>query len=1000
MAFVVVILLSLTLLIEVESRSSNTQKELLLVRNAAQTALFRALGDLQKHAGPDQRVTTRAEISGVPLPNSTRFWTGVWNTTNTNSEPIWLVSGNNPSPNNVPAPSPQPLGDNYVTISEAYDSENNGDFSSPDDAPSTIVPLQTIDDIQLGWWVIDEGVKAALSPVDGLSQDIDPRNTTDYLDYNQNTLLSNRLQHDPKFDFPDLYDSTLQSSPEEDILRRANELEHIATISRDFVGDEQTRASIEAELLHSITLDSSFVFSNTLEGGLKQDLSFLKTRDLESLTESNLQALYQDPDDLINKQIARLVQFRANPTVIQTDEVIGMQLDAATINEAANEKAQFRLSPVITEFQLSLGVAADDLGQSRSNETVSPVYLVHKLYLELWNPYTVPFLIGDPSMSAERGFSDLRVEVENLPSFVITNEETSQSVSGKIQTLSYKWSDYASRKVMRPGMIFQQTLPQDNYAPSAAGSNKTGVELTDLSLALPGKASDNYSGEFDFTDGPVAITIYAISETGDEVELFKAEIDQYPAFTVDYDPSNRATYFKRRITSEDGQFGMNHNSLETQGYAFAIRTRMLSEQEYPGSIQDISNWLSKSDVRKQKILVDLDKWDINEAWEEPILPYDFRVSFNDTDPGSFDPSESFKPDDFFHYGASSGRQDRIARFIDFPTGEIIEMGALRALEFRDYPMSGISNPWGESLNLLYDRYFFSSLPDPDEAVWDGAAKLANPRVTSHSSTPSLVSPDTAEQLLLSNGFNLNSTSVLAWRKILAGNTIPSSELEARYEQGSFPDPPSFFPVNDSLQRVFLNNPQSATFNLTEESSSPAYELVTRAQESNYVDRFSLNSLDWQNDLQHPAFIQPIRELTEADVGALAAAIVSELKVFYSLNNRPPYSISEYLESGILQQAIDNCPTINSRDGNVDQIPRHTPSSITQATLMNYLGTFTFPRSDTFVIRALAKYTNPITGNTSQAMCEARVQRLPDVHETPQFGRRFHIIEFSWLDEKF
>lgn len=992
MAFVVLLIVSMSLLIGVETANTSAALQQIRAKESAKLALNIALGELQKHAGPDQRVTTRAEIIGTGIPDSSRHWIGIWDTRNSNATPVWLVSGNNPSP--------QIVNSQLVKISQSYDANSDGDYSTSEDAPATLVPFQKIgDDIEIAWWVIDEGVKAPLVPVDGFTEDIDPLVEANYLDYNQSTLLTNRIQHDPKFDFPDLYDSSLNSSSEENTLRRAHELDQLHNISESLPIDKQ--ASVEGELLHASSLNTHFVISNTLDGGLKQDFSYLKTIDASSVTLGELQSSYEDPDDLLAPQLARLVQLRANPTAGDADDMIGMQLDAPTITEAENESVQLRLAPVITEFQLSLGVAADDQGASQSAETTSSVYLVHKLYLEIWNPYAVPFLIGDPTMDTQRGYSDLRIEIENLPTYTIINTNNGQSVNGSIPTLSYKWSDYASRKILRPGMVFKQTLPKDNYAPAAAGSNKTGVELHSLPGTMLGKASDAYSGSFSFSSNPVVINIYALDNSSNEIELFRAEIEGYSAFNIDYDPSNRATYFKRRITSTSGQFGINHNSLETQGYAFATRFRMLDEQELPGNIQDISNLLSLYDIRQQSIEVDLSSWDMNDAWSPgKLLPYDFRLNDSDTDPGFFDPSESFKPADFFHYGANSGRQDRIARFIDFPTSEIRDMSALRSLQFRDYPMGAIGSEWGQSLNRFYDRYFFSTLPDPNDAIWDGKQALANPRITPHSQIPLLNSSDTGNNLLLKNGFNINSSSELSWRKILAGNSIPSSELHARFEQGAYPNPPELFTIPDTLKGAFVNHPQSAIFNLTEDASSPAYEFLTQKSTNNYIDRFSINSVDWQNNLQHPAFLQPIREISEIETNSLATSIVSEIKAFYAQNNRPPYSLSEYLESGIFQRAIDDNPGINNRENNKDQIPAHTPSSITQATLMNQLGTLAFVRSDTFTIRALAKYTNPFNGNISQALCEARVQRLPDVHEQAEFGRSFHILEFNWLNDSF
>ena len=64
MAFVLLLLLSLTTLISVETRTSKSLQVRQQAEQAALLGLNLALGELQKTAGPDQRVTARAEILG------------------------------------------------------------------------------------------------------------------------------------------------------------------------------------------------------------------------------------------------------------------------------------------------------------------------------------------------------------------------------------------------------------------------------------------------------------------------------------------------------------------------------------------------------------------------------------------------------------------------------------------------------------------------------------------------------------------------------------------------------------------------------------------------------------------------------------------------------------------------------------------------------------------------------------------------------------------------
>ena len=106
MAFLLLLIISMTLLVQVETTVSQTGKAQLQARESARLALMIAIGELQKHAGPDQRVTARAEILGDGnFDPAARFWTGIWDTTDPTAEPKWLVSGESLDPAALPQSS-------------------------------------------------------------------------------------------------------------------------------------------------------------------------------------------------------------------------------------------------------------------------------------------------------------------------------------------------------------------------------------------------------------------------------------------------------------------------------------------------------------------------------------------------------------------------------------------------------------------------------------------------------------------------------------------------------------------------------------------------------------------------------------------------------------------------------------------------------------------------------------------------------------------------------
>lgn len=1001
MAFVLVLLLSMTLLVRVETTSSRIALNQLRAKESARLALMMAIGDLQRYAGPDQRVTARAEILGSDTndnPNYrefARFWTGVWDTSAPSAPPTWLVSGDRPDPK-LPIGKP-------VNLESSFSTANN---NATDNFLPTQTQRQTLNNGQYAWWVSDEGIKAAVDVQNELSDTLNDLPADDsYLDYNLNSKKVLTARHDPTFDYPRLFDINDQTTTFDEALERATSLYQINILAAD--KSEDARDSINSAFKHDHTLRNRFVLSDTKNGGLKKDLSFLKTLDPNSVAQSQLDTLYSEPNGLITSETVKLIRFRGNPTAYPTDEIMGMQVSEDTVALVEAKANHFDLLPVITELQVSLGVASDG-GDAKNSETPdSPLYLVHKVYLELWNPYTIPMMIGDDQLDPDLGFSDIAVEIKNLPSFSIVNDDSGASVAGTLPDLRLKWSDYRDPKILRPGMVFRTSFPLDPGDPNDPphGDNNSGTIQMPLGGSITGSRSDDYIGTFTFSGSPVEIILYAINANGEEREMTTIRLENYDNFTTDYDYNsfhNRASWLKRVPTSTStAAFGMNTNSLEVSGYAFAFRYRMLDEQEVSNSTKDISNWLSQFDIRNRTIEVDLSAWDLDDAWTStPPSPYDFRLNDIDAELGAFDPDFSFKGDHFYHYETSNeytGRRDRIARFIDLPISEIVDLGALRALKYRDFNANAIGNPWGGKLNQHYDRYYLSTLPDPAIVQWDGSSPLANGRLISHSEVPQLSDTEASSHLLIQNGFNLNSTSKEAWKSVLSSKNYPEDTFEFRYERTDSSNAPKWGILSDPLNRITFTQPQASIHNVSDKPDDSSYDFVTRASTVDYLDAFSIDSLNWLDNLQHPAFHQSAREMTENDVDALSTAVVKELQTYTSNTGHPPLSMSEWINSGLLQAAINSVSELNNRDDNNDLIPSHTPANISQATLLNTLGQFAFVRSDTFRVRAYGSANHPLTKKVlAEAYLEAVLQRLPDEHPNNNFGRAFEIVNVQWI----
>lgn len=147
MILLTVIAVGLLSLSTISLRSSNQGVALATARANARMALCLAIGELQKQAGPDQRVSARADLVGTSQNPS---WTGVWRADQPDSLPNWLVSGEKPDPATVlPTPS-------SVSLLAAIKGKT--------DSKELRVPLVKISPPKatggIGWWVGDEGVKA------------------------------------------------------------------------------------------------------------------------------------------------------------------------------------------------------------------------------------------------------------------------------------------------------------------------------------------------------------------------------------------------------------------------------------------------------------------------------------------------------------------------------------------------------------------------------------------------------------------------------------------------------------------------------------------------------------------------------------------------------------------------------------------------------------------------------------------------------------------------
>ena len=335
--------------------------------------------------------------------------------------------------------------------------------SFPEDLPdaehftATVASPERTTNGQYAWWISDEGLKAPVSIINYMRETTAPQpGNNRYLDYRPESERVLIARHDPNFDWPLLNDINRPYDDTNKSLQRIINIGQIETLMRNSNADQLL--SMRSSVRHDHTVENHFVVSNPANGGLKKDLS-LKTLDAKSISQDELNALYLEPNQLITREVIKLVQFRGRPAAHPSDEIIGMQIGEAEVASTEAKSNHFDLVPVILEFQISLGVASDGGNLPIHQSVASPLYLVFKVYMELWNPYTIPMLIGDATMDSKRGFSDIEVVINHLPRFSIVNKRTSESTTGSLPTVRIRWSDHHAKKLLRPGMVFRTSLP-------------------------------------------------------------------------------------------------------------------------------------------------------------------------------------------------------------------------------------------------------------------------------------------------------------------------------------------------------------------------------------------------------------------------------------------------------------------------------------------------------------------------------------------------------------
>lgn len=331
MSFLVLLVVSLALFTRLETQTATSMKQRQEARQNALTGLNIAIGELQKYAGPDQRVTARADLQyGEDSPH--RYWTGVYGNSIaadyeqrpeqvaidlTNPDLVdeqgssarllsWLVSGNESIPFNpttdvgtsgqiinppleedipfLPNTPVNQLADTTavtetnLTIYNVDNEERDARIllgrgattDSENYVAAPLVELHNSDGVTTGgyaWWVGDEGVKARANLP--LVTDNDEKLNA-FLSSSRAAveLMSIGGEADEELDGERI--DTLYDPDGPDLTRIdfQQELPFASTTPSDF-------SDIVKYRYHDLTTHSMSVLADAYAGGLKRDLSAL-----------------------------------------------------------------------------------------------------------------------------------------------------------------------------------------------------------------------------------------------------------------------------------------------------------------------------------------------------------------------------------------------------------------------------------------------------------------------------------------------------------------------------------------------------------------------------------------------------------------------------------------------------------------------------------------------------------------------------------------------------
>jgi hypothetical protein len=411
---------------------------------------------------------------------------------------------------------------------------------------------------------------------------------------------------------------------------------------------------------------------------------------------------------------------------------------------------------------------------------------------------------------------------------------------------------------------------------------------------------------------------------------------------------------------------------------------------------------------------------IGNSWKPPYIPQD-SIYWN----------SRFTYSDVF-WQANDALFDRyylsgIAPGFDYGGGttgtEYRDTGTLKATLDDFYGVTGTSYVDAEANPALEPHV-------PSGKTSDDVVADLNPNDTQYNTTTNIYDgyKKVGAYSMIKGAFNVNSTSVKAWRAFLQGNKALALEsVQGTTESGTGTP----FPLASTTSNTSSNNGWEKFSRLTDDQiwddndtasdltddTGLAVEIVNQVKArgpfmsiSDFVNRrIGIDSRSYQGAIQEAIEQADINGGQSTGIRAGTSDVIPNYKAF-SDSWKIKLNTAQWYVSDDFPYAAD--PYLGNRNCSTG-----IPLEINQANILLPLAPRLSARSDTFRIRAYGEVRDADDNIIASAICEAIVQRLPeyvepnnnepwdDDSETPTlnptnqtYGRRFEIQSFRWLDQ--